>query len=139
MSTDNLISFLEETRKALFENDFEALSKYIIMPLVVYSPAGVLVVKDLEHFLAVSSSYREALAVHAITHGKCTILERDPMRNRRTRVTAHWTELDAEDTPLVTSTIRYFIWMPKPDRWMIEMLEYLEIPIPIEAVERIIH
>jgi len=133
------MSVLQETRQAFFDGDLEVLAKYFVWPLVVYSPAGVLVVKDQDQFQIVSGQFREALAEHPITHGTCVILKRDPMRNRRTRVTAHWTELDAEDTPLVTSTIRYFLLMPKPHFWMIEMLEYLEIPIPIEIAERIVH
>ena len=139
MSADSLQSFLERTRQALFDNDFDALAQYCIMPLVVYSPAGVLVIKDRDHFLAVSSAYRAALAAHPITQAKCVIINRDPMRNRRTRVTAHWTEMDAKSTPLVSSTIRYFLLKPEPGHWMIEMLEYLEMPIPIETAERIIH
>ena len=139
LSEDNLKAFLELSRQALFEYDFDTLSDCFVLPLVVYSPAGVLVVKDQDHFREVSGAYRAALAEHPIAHGRCDILEREPMRNRRTRVTAHWTEMDSKHTPLVTSTIRYFLLMPKPDFWMIEMLEYLEIPIPIETAERIIH
>ena len=139
MTTDNLKSFLEKTRQALFDSDFDALAQNCVMPLVVYSPAGVLVIKDRDHFLAVSSAYRAALADHPITQGKCDIISLDPMRNRRTRVTAHWTEMDANSTPLVSSKIRYFLLMPRPELWMIEMLEYLEMPIPLETAERIIH
>ncbi|MGI9395187.1 MAG: hypothetical protein ACR2OY_11120 [Boseongicola sp.] len=139
MTTDNLKPFLHETREALFDGDLDALAQNCVLPLVVYSPAGVLVIKDREHFLAVSEAYRQALAEHPITQGSCVIVSLDPMRNRRTRVTAHWTDMDSNNTPLVSSTIRYFLLMPSPNVWKIEMLEYLEIPIPIETAERIIH
>ena len=139
LTEDNLKAFLEQTRQAFFDGDLEALAKYFVWPLVVYSPAGVLVVKDQEQFLIVSGQYLAALVEHAIERGTCVILKREPMRNRRTRVTAHWTELTADGSPVVTSTIRYFLLMPADGLWRIEMMDYLEIPLPIETVERIIH
>jgi hypothetical protein len=139
LTEDNISPYLEQTRQALFDGDLEALAKYFVWPLVVYSPAGVLVVKDQDQFLSVSSQYLAALTEHAIDRGTCVILNQEPMQNRRTRVTAHWTELTADGSPVVTSTIRYFLLLPEDGLWRIEMLEYLEIPIPIETVERIIH
>jgi hypothetical protein len=56
----NLKAFLQQTRQAFFDGDLEALSKYFIWPLVVYSPAGVLVVKDQAQFLIVSGQYLAA-------------------------------------------------------------------------------
>jgi len=133
------LPFLGQTRQAFFNGDMEALAKYFVWPLVVYSPAGVLVVKDQDQFLIVSGQFLAALEEYAIVSGTCVILKREPMRNRRTRVTAHWTELTADGLPVVTSTIRYFLLMPEEGLWRIEMMEYLEIPIPIETAERIVH
>ncbi len=139
LTEDNLKMFLEQTRQAFFDGDLEALAKYFVWPLVVYSPAGVLVVKDQEQFRIVSGQYLAALAEYSIVGGNCVIPNREPMRNRRTQVTAHWTELAADGSPVVTSTIRYFLLMPEEGLWRIEMLEYLEIPIPLETAERIVH
>ncbi|MEK6216944.1 MAG: hypothetical protein N2B03_06955 [Boseongicola sp.] len=95
--------------------------------------------KDQDQFLVVSGQFLAALAEYAIESGTCVILKREPICNRRTRVTAHWTELTADGSPVVTSTIRYFLLITSDNLWRIEMMEYLEIPIPIETAERIIH
>ncbi len=139
MTEESIKPFLERTREAFFGGDLKALAEYFVWPLVVYSPVGVLVIKDQDQFVAVSGQFLAALAEYSIASGTCVILEREPMRNRRTRVTVHWTELTADGSPVATSTIRYFLLMPEEGIWRIEMMEYLEIPIPIETAERIVH
>lgn len=109
------------------------------MPLVVYSAAGVVTLKDNEALTRIANRYREVLNSFPITHGECRIVQHDHTINHRLRVTARWDEFGADNTPLTSSLVRYFLVEKGPNEWLIEMLEYIEMAVSLEDAERIIH
>ena len=131
--------FLTEVRDALFKADYDALAQYCAVPLVVYSAAGVVAIKDREEIKLLADKYHQLLSAFPITHGECRIVQRDPTVNQRLRVTARWDEVGADNTPLTSSLVRYFLYEKAPNTWLIEMLEYLEMAVSVEDAERIIH
>ena len=139
MLDDPLKRFLQEVRDAFFEEDYDALSRHCAVPLVVYSAAGVVSIKDREEIRLLADRYRQILSAFPITHGECRIVQRDPTVNQRMRVTARWDEFCADNTPQTSSLVRYFLYEKAPGVWLIEMLEYLEMAVTVEDAERIIH
>jgi hypothetical protein len=136
---DPLKCFLQEVRDAFFKEDYHALSRHCAVPLVVYSTAGVVAIKDHEEIRLLANRYRQLLSAFPITHGVCRIVQRDPTVNQRLRVTARWDEFSADNTPQTSSLVRYFLYEKSPGVWLIEMLEYLEMAVTVEDAERIIH
>lgn len=109
------------------------------MPLVVYSAAGVVTLKDRDALATLADRYRQVFVNLPITHGECRIVQHDATVNQRLRVTARWDEFGADNAPLTSSLVRYFLIEKGPNVWLIEMLEYLEMAVSIEDAERIIH
>ncbi|MEO9823786.1 MAG: hypothetical protein ABJF50_05115 [Paracoccaceae bacterium] len=136
---DTLMQFLKGVRNALFTEDFDTLSQFCVVPLVVYSAAGVVTIKDREELKSMADQYRQLLSAYPITHGDCRVVQRDQSVNHRFRVTARWNEYSEDNTLQTSSLVRYFLIETAPDTWLIEMLEYLEMAVSIEDAERIIH
>ncbi len=139
MLDEPLKEFLRSVRNAFFNGDFETLSCFCAMPLVVYSSAGVVTLKDREALAGLADRYRQILSSFPISHGACRIVQHDPVVNRRLRVTARWDEFAKDNTPLTSSLVRYFLIETGQSEWQIEMLEYLEMAVSIEDAQRIIH
>lgn len=139
MLDEPLTEFLRSVRFAFFEEDFETLSRFCAMPLVVYSSAGVVTIKDKDALSDLAHRYRQVFSTYPISHGACRIVQHDPVVNRRLRVTARWDEFAADNTPLTSSLVRYFLIETGTNDWQIEMLEYLEMAVSIEDVQRILH
>ena len=136
---DALKKFLKTVRNALFNEDFETLTHHCVVPLVVYSAAGVVTIKDREELTRLAIRFRKALSAFPITHGMCQIVQRGPVVNNRFHVTARWDEFGEDEALLTSSLVRYFLIVSSPDVWMIEMLEYLEMPVSLEDAEHILH
>ena len=136
---DPLKEFLQKVRSAFFAGDFETLSRYCAMPLVVYSAAGVVTITDSDALTRLADRYRQVFINLPITHGECRIVQHDATVNHRLRVTARWDEFGEGNKPLTSSLVRYFLVEKGPNIWLIEMLEYLEMAISVEDAERILH
>ncbi|NNE87843.1 MAG: hypothetical protein HKN27_07180 [Silicimonas sp.] len=136
---DPLKNFLKEVRDAFFVEDYDALSRHCALPLVVYSAAGVVAIKDHDEIKLFADRYHQILSAFPITRSECRIVQRDPAVNQRMRVTARWDEFGEDNTPLTSSLVRYFLYEKEPNVWLIEMLEYLEMAVSMEDAERIIH
>ena len=79
-----------------------------------------------------------AIVAMNVVDGRQTILSRDPPTNNRMRATVRTVDLDATGTPVTSSTVRYFF--VETDKGLaIEMIEYLEMPLPISDAEKIVH
>lgn len=135
---DDLKSFLSGIQAAFFAGDMHALFQSFQIPLVVYSAAGVVVLRNEAEFERLAQDYLDAIKALSVTQGRQTILERDTMVHNRQRVTVRSVEMDAAGTPVTSSTIRYFV-VKSEDGYAVEMLEYLEMPLPVSDVEKIIH
>lgn len=135
---DELKAFLAELQSAFFAGDMATLLSYFQMPLVVYSAAGVTVLRNKAEFEKMTQDYMAALGALSVAHGRQTILSRDPVVNHRQRVTVRTVDMNEADQPVTSSTVRYFLVLGELG-YSVEMLEYLESPLPISDVEKIVH
>ena len=138
MLRDELQSFLLSIQSAFYERDLDALFARFTLPLVVYSAAGVAMVRTEAEFERMTDDYRAALQALSATHGSLTIEHQEPAVNNRMRVTVSTQDLDANDRQVTGSRVRYFLF-EGPGGFTVEMLEYLEIPLPLSEVEDIVH
>lgn len=140
---DRAIEFLMAARKAMFGRDFEQLAKILTVPWVVYTPVGVLVVENEEMQRLVIDRFTDALSALDIATGHALVIDKSEPGTDRLRITIQWVELDADDRPVAGSRVRYFLVAANPvvtgHPWKIEMLEFIELPLPIDDVKNIIH
>lgn len=138
MSTEKLHAFLAEMQAAFLQGRFEDVVACYVFPLVVYTPAGIMLIREIEQFGEVTARYRDAILALNITHSDMQIEQADQPYNHRLRATTRFTDFNADGKPVTGSLIRYFL-IVDGDSFKIEMMEYLELPLPIPDVERIIH
>ena len=138
MSRDELRDFLDQVQRAFFAGDVDALRQHFALPLVVYSAAGVVVRRTEKEFARLVEDYRDALLATSVVVGHQMIVARDPLVNNRCRATVRTTEVDADGQAVASALIRYFL-VADSGSYLIEMMEYLEAPLPISEIERIIH
>ena len=138
MERDELLEFLVEIQDAFYQRDLEFLLKRFSLPLVIYSAAGVTLVRDKAELERLTDDYRAALNAMSATHGTLTIRDQEQIMNNRLRVTIRAEDLDANDKPVTGALVRYFLFKDDTS-YVVEMLEYLEAPIPIEQIEDIVH
>ena len=135
---DELKAFLAELQSAFLAGNMANLLSYFQMPLVVYSAAGVTVLRDNAEFEKMTQDYMTALGELSVTQARQTILSRDPVVNNRQRVTVRTVDLNEAGQPVTSSTVRFFLVLGELG-YSVEMLEYLEAPLPISDVEKIVH
>ena len=138
MTRDELTEFLDEVRCAFYAGDVDALVKLMRLPLGVYSAVGVVVLRNREEFARMVEDYRAAIVALEVVDGRQTILSLDPAVNNRMRATVRNVDVNAEGKPVTGSTIRYF-FVENEQGLAVEMLEYLEAPLPISDIEKIVH
>ena len=109
MSQDELKAFLSNIQAAFFAGDLETVRQSFQFPLVVYTAAGVTVLRDESEFLRLAQDYLEAQKGRSMVQGSQTILTRDPLVHKRQRVTVRSIIMDAKGTPVASSTVRYFV------------------------------
>ena len=135
---EELQGFLMSIQSAFYERDLDTLFARFTLPLVVYSAAGVSLVRDEAEFERMTDDYRAALHSRAATHGALMIESQEPAVNNRLRVTVRTRDLDENETQVTGSLVRYFLF-EGPEGFTVEMLEYLEVPLPLSEVEDIVH
>ncbi len=135
---DKLEAFLADLQSAFMAGNLVSLQRYFQIPLVVYSAAGVTVLRDKAEFEKMTQDYMTALGALSIAQARQTILSRDPVVNNRQRVTVRTVDSNEAGEPVTSSTIRYFLVLGQQG-YSVEMLEYLEAPLPISDVEKIVH
>lgn len=133
-----LTAFLKAAQSAFYAGDAEALLGYFRLPLVIYSAAGVMLLRDREEFVRMVKDYRNALASMSVSTGRQTILSMDPLVNNRTRVTVRTVDHDEAGVAVTGSTVRYFL-LQSETGFIVEMMEYLEAPMSISDIEKIVH
>ena len=72
------------------------------------------------------------------TSSAICIQHRDVPINHRGRATVRVTVLDVDGHAVTGSLIRYFL-VEEDGLYRVEMMEYLEAPLPTSEVERILH
>ena len=134
---DALEDFLNSVQKAFLARDTDFLLRLHTLPLPVYTVVGVVIIRTEEEFRDRTLLYREL--VGDAVRSDLVILERTAMRNGRFSVTTRWSDVDSKGEPGNVTELRYFLLETGPNTWQIEMLEYIQEPLPYDAVDRIIH
>ena len=138
MEDKKLKDYFQSLRAAVIQGDFSAMSQRFTLPLVVYSVAGVTLVRDEEELLRMFELYRAALTASQVAKTETTIDNVDQSNFGRRRVCVRFVDTDADGNVVTSSLIRYFL-VKTPNGCKIEMLEYLESPIPLDEIKRIVH
>ena len=138
ISVKELDVFLDELQSAFYSQDVDELLRRISLPLIVYSVAGVSVLRDRAEFTKLVTDYRAALEAMKVVRGVKSIESSDPVANNRQRVVVRNIDYNQAGQPVTSSLIRYFLVL-KPEGYSIEMLEYIEAPVPLEVVEQLVH
>ena len=138
MSQDDLKNYLEDIQADFLAGRMEELAARFSLPLVVYSVAGVVVLRTKEEMQAQTAQYRSALVAMSVVSSSIEIVSRDAPMNNRSRATVRVTDFNAEGGVVTGSLIRYFL-IRKTGSYQIEMIEYLEAPFSTEMVEKLVH
>lgn len=138
LTEDKLIQFLSSLRRLFREGPTEAIVDYFELPLVLYTVVGVTVIRDEADLMRIVGEYRAAMELLKVDHSSFEIQHRDPTNNRRLRATVRYTDYQADGRAVTGSLVRYFI-VERNGSWKLEMIEYLEAPLPALEVERIVH
>ena len=137
MTRDDINTFLDDLQSAFYAGDAEELLGFISLPLVVYTLAGVSLLRDKPEFEAMVRDYRAALTAMNVVRGVKTIEALEPPTNNRQRVTVRNIDYNDDGQAVTGSLIRYFLAIT-PRGCVVEMLEYIEAPLPIETVEHLV-
>ena len=139
VSEEGLTKFLLQVQEMFLGRDLDALSTRFVLPFVVYSAAGILLIKDEESFRDHTSRYLYALHAENIGKSECAIRDIVLVSDQRFHASVRWMAF-AEDGQLMSSSlIRYFMIEDGSGRWKIEMMEFVELPITLSQAERVIH
>ncbi|MCG6884396.1 MAG: hypothetical protein LJE62_11650 [Silicimonas sp.] len=138
MKTLKLDSFFADLQSAMVDGDMELLASHFVFPMVIYTVAGVSVLREDSDLLKVVREYRQSLKALGVAQSKLCVQQSDILVNHRRRATVRITEMNAEGGAITGSLIRYFL-VESDGRYRIEMMEILEAALPTPEVERILH
>lgn len=138
MDQDDIEEFMQGLQAEFLSGRLDALASRFKMPLVVYSIAGVTVLRTKEELMQRTEQYRAAMIAMSVVSSKVTVVSRDPPYNHRFRATVRITDYNADGRAVAGSLVRYFL-VKTDGTYQIEMIEYLEAPLPPEEVERLVH
>lgn len=138
MTKGDLNAFLTALQAAFLDGDWEnVLSKFKI-PFVIYSEAGVSLIRDAAHLSDVLQQYREALGQTGVASTALDVEHRDSPSDQRLRATVRITDFGEDGDEIRHSLIRYFL-VVEGDSYKIEMLEYLKSSLSLSDIQRIVH
>ncbi|MGR3514856.1 MAG: hypothetical protein ACU0GG_19010 [Paracoccaceae bacterium] len=138
MTKGKLRLFLEKLQTAFLAEDWDDLSAYFRLPLVIYTEAGVAVFRDSEKLVRTIREYRAALACTEIAATTLDVEHRDTLSNERLRATVRITDFGPDGQQVRHSLIRYFL-VEDGESYKIEMLEYIKASLPLNDFKHIIH
>ncbi len=138
MKNDRLYRFFDGLMEAFLNERQEEFQRHFVFPVVVYSVAGVTLIRDPEELLRITGLYRDALRKTAMVATNFDIEKQDQPKNNRMRVTLSFSDNGPEGERYTGSVIRYFLH-DGPSGYKIEMMEYLEVVLGVSELERIVH
>lgn len=138
MEEDRLDHFVLTLQDAFLNRRWEEFHRYFAFPLVIYTVIGVKVVRDWAHLQQLMEHYARALQEHNVLSTSSEIVQRDPPKNQRIRLTVRFAGHGPDDTEVTTTVLRYFV-LEADGTFKIEMIEYLQEPFPKSVVEQIFH
>ncbi|MEM8803103.1 MAG: hypothetical protein AAGF55_11260 [Pseudomonadota bacterium] len=126
-------SFFSSMQSDFIAGRLEAVAERLANPLVIYSPAGVVVSQNPDDIMRRASRYREALFALSTESGAFEILSQGEVVNNRMRVTLRATYATASGFETASSVSRYFL-LENEQSFLVEMIEYLEVPSSMENI-----
>ena len=138
MLDEKLKIFFTVLQNGFADGRIQDIAVFFVFPLVVYTPVGVTLIRNTQEFGVMTSQYRDAIAAMKVAKTNIQVKDIDQTCNHRLRATVRFTPMDTEGRVLTSSLIRYFL-MENGESFLVEMIEYLELPIPVSEVERIVH
>jgi len=134
--TADLNQFFGEMQEDFLAGRLANVARRLSQPLVVYSASGVTVLRGWNDVLKRVEMYREALDALSTSTGMFELVSEDSLINNRLRVTLRTIYVDHEGVEVTSSLSRYFL-VRDGDSFLVEMIEYLEFPLPLERSARV--
>ncbi|MEM1236659.1 MAG: hypothetical protein AAF230_03565 [Pseudomonadota bacterium] len=138
VSDDVLEAYFKELQDVFHGQGSKEIPDFFAFPLVIYTPVGVTLVQNTRQFQSIVSAYREALGSRGVVKTELLVEGQAALSDQRLQATVRYTDL-GEDGHVIASTVAKYFLMRHGDRYKIEMLEYLELPLSLSEVERIVH
>ncbi len=138
MTDDRLRQFFDGLMAAFLDERLEDFQRHFVFPVVIYSVAGVTLVRDPAELLRITGLYRDALQETAMVATNYEFSEIEPPKNNRMRATLSFSDRGPDGERYSGSIVRYFL-LDGSEGYKIEMMEYLEVPLGVSDVERIVH
>lgn len=138
MTQDQVRIFLEQMLIDFTSGRIDLICSRMTLPLVVYTVAGATVLRTEDELKAMVRQYHATVKATNQPYTSVEIVTMETPQPDRVRVTARSHGKNAEGAPLVPTLIRYFL-IADGDSFLIEMLEYLEAPLPPEDIQNIVH
>ncbi len=138
MDDDRLIQFFDGLQNAFLEGRFEDVQDHFVLPVVIYSVAGVTLARNTHELAALVRDFRSALATLNVSTTTFELSRHDMPKNGRMRVTVSFSDFDEDGVQVTGSVVRYFL-LEKDGAQKIEMMEYLKEPLSPSVVEQIVH
>lgn len=134
----NISDFFKTVQDTFLSGRMDSLVEHFATPLVVYSSAGVAVFRTREEIVRRMTIYRDALRRLGVVSGSFEVVSEDPMLGHRFRVTLLPIYYGPDGEEVTRGLVRHYL-VHKDETLIVEMLEYLESPLPSKEVRRIIH
>lgn len=138
MTGDVLQDYFEGLQDAFHGQGVRTAPDFFAFPLVIYTPVGVTLVRDTQQFRGIVSQYRNALSMRGVAATELHVEGQVTLSEHRLRATVRYTDI-GEDGGVIASTVAQYFLMRHGDSYRVEMLEYLELPLPHSEVKRIVH
>ncbi|MEM7718695.1 MAG: hypothetical protein AAF222_05785 [Pseudomonadota bacterium] len=138
MEKDSVRTFVSALQLAFLGRDWVSFATFFKLPLVVYSAAGVFVLRTKSQLLTVGGDYRDTMGTMDVTSAQVEIENIEPMSNGRFRATVRVKDFTEDGKEVTGSLVRYFL-VQTDGSYQVEMLEYLETAIPLSDMKRILH
>ena len=138
MTKGDLNLFLNALHAAFLGGDWEDLNSMFKIPLVIYSEAGVSLIRDRVHLREVLQQYRAALSNTGVASTTLDVEHRDSPSDQRLRTTVRITDFGEDGDAIRHSLIRYFL-VAEADSYKIEMVEYLKSSLSLTDIQRFVH
>ena len=138
MSQEKVREFLEQLQIDFSEGRLEQICARMKLPLVIYTVAGATLLRTQDELETMTGQFLAAVQASNQIFTSVEIISMETPQPGRVRATARSIGNDAEGRSILPALIRYFL-IADGDTYLVEMLEYLEAPLPPEEIQRILH
>ena len=138
MDREALDDFFVRAGEAFWTGDMGIFAPFLRLPLAVYTPLGLTLIKDRSALDQMFTLYKGVLDTYRIVIGVPTVIEFAPYGEHRIKAVVQFDDYDAEGRRVTGSLCRYFLDRAKDD-CVIEMVEFLYLAVTDDEAKRILH